>query len=46
MIVKLDDRNALIKRAKYLMSKYKLNAFEAILWAEQELLEVEKNEGE
>ena len=36
MIVKLGDRNALIERAKYLMDKYSMNAFEAIKWAEQE----------
>ena len=36
MIVKLEDRKALIARADYLMNKYSMNAFEAIKWAEQE----------
>lgn len=39
MIVKLDDRIALISRAKYLMDKYSLSSFEAIIWAEQEIEE-------
>lgn len=37
MIVKLEDRKALIARADYLMSKYSMNAFEALKWAEQEI---------
>ena len=36
MIVKLENRKALIARAKYLMDKYSLNVFEALKWAEQE----------
>lgn len=36
MIVKLEDRKALIDRADYLMSKYSMDAFEALKWAEQE----------
>lgn len=36
MIVKLEDRKALIDRAKDLMDKYHMNAFEAVKWAEQE----------
>ena len=36
MIVKLESIKALIARAKYLMNKYSMNAFEAIKWAEQE----------
>lgn len=36
MIVKFENRTALIARAKYLMDKYYMNAFEAIKWAEQE----------
>ena len=36
MIVKLENRRALIARAKYLMDKYSMNAFEGIKWAEQE----------
>ena len=36
MIVKLENRRALIARAKYSMDKYSMNAFEAIKWAEQE----------
>ena len=36
MIVKLKDKMALIDRANYLMSKYSMNAFEALKWAEQE----------
>ena len=34
MIVKIEDRLALVSRAKYLMDK-----FEAIIWAEQEIEE-------
>ena len=36
MTVKLENRSALIARAKYSMNKYSMNAFEAIKWAEQE----------
>lgn len=36
MIVKLEDRRALIARADYLMNKYSMDAFEALKWAEQE----------
>lgn len=36
MIVKLEDRKALIDRAKELMNKYSMNAFEAVKWAEKE----------
>ena len=39
MLVKLEDRMALISRAKYLMDKYSLKVFEAIIWAEQEIEE-------
>jgi len=34
--VELSNRKALIERAKYLMDKYSMNAFEALKWAEQE----------
>ena len=36
MIVKLEDRQALIDRANYLMNKYSFTVFEAIKWEEQE----------
>lgn len=39
MIVKLEDRKALITRAKYLMNKYSMNAFESLKIAEQEFEE-------
>ena len=39
MIVKLEDRKALITRAKYLMNKYYMNAFESLKIAEQEFEE-------
>lgn len=39
MIVELDNVDALKDRAKYLMDKYSLEAFEAIKWAEQEIEE-------
>lgn len=39
MTVKLEDRMDLIARAKYLMDKYSMNAFEAIKFAEQEFEE-------
>ena len=39
MIVKIEDRLVLVSRAKYLMDKYSLSSFEAIIWAEQEIEE-------
>ena len=37
MIVKLEDRQALIDRANYLMNKYSFTVFEAIKWAEKQM---------
>lgn len=37
MIVKLENRTALIARAKYLMNKYSFSDFESLKIAEQEL---------
>ena len=39
MIVKLENRRALIARAKYLMDKYSFTAFESLKIAEQEFEE-------
>ena len=39
MIVKLENRMALIARAKYLMDKYSFTAFESLKIAEQEFEE-------
>lgn len=39
MIVKLEHRNTIIARAKELMNKYHINAFEAIKIAELEYIE-------
>lgn len=36
MIVKLENRKALIDRASYLMNKYSFTAFESLKIAEQE----------
>ena len=36
MIVKLEDRNILVERARYLMNKYYFTAFESLKIAEQE----------
>ena len=36
MIVKLEDRNLLVERARYLMNKYDFIAFESLKIAEQE----------
>ena len=39
MLVKLEDIRVLIERAKYLMSKYSINEFEALKIAEKEIEE-------
>ena len=45
MIVKLEDKDYIIRRAKELMNKLSLNAFEAIKMAEGEYIEQMKNKG-
>ena len=45
MIVKLEDKDTIIKRAKELMDKLSLNAFDALKIAEGEYIEQMKHRG-
>lgn len=45
MIIKLEDRNQLINKAKHFMKKYSLNAFEAIILSEYEMEKQIKTKG-
>ena len=46
MIVKLEDKDTIIRRAKELMDKLSLNAFDALKMAEGEYIEQMKIRGE
>lgn len=46
MIIKLEDRKALIDRAVYLIGKYSFEPLFALIVAEQEVEEQMKNKGE
>ena len=45
-MIKINDRKALIERAKYLMDKYLYDSFTALIIAEQQLIEEIEHEGD
>ena len=45
-MIKINDRKALIERAKYLMDKYLYDSVTALIIAEQQLIEEIEHEGD